>query len=110
MNEDPRLTIGRRLKEAREYLGLSQEEAASFAKIPRTAISLIESGQRKLDSVELMTLAKLYQKPIAYFTEDNFSVTPDPMAAVLARNLSNLSESDRKELERFAEFLMMRSK
>lgn len=76
MNEDPRTIIGRRLKEAREYLNLSQEEAASFAKISRSAISLIENGQRKLDSVELMNLAKLYQKPIAYFTEENFSVEP----------------------------------
>ena len=110
MNEDPRTIIGRRLKDAREYLNLSQEEAASFAKISRSAISLIENGQRKLDSVELMNLAKLYQKPIAYFTEENFSVEPNPMAAVLARSLSTLSENDQKELQQFAEFLVMRSK
>ena len=48
MNDDARIRIGNKLKDAREYLGISQEEAAKIAEIPRSAISLIESGQRKL--------------------------------------------------------------
>jgi len=110
MSEDPRVIIGARLRAAREYLSISQEEAASKAKVPRTAISLIESGQRKLDSVELMSLAKLYLRPMAYFTEDDFSANLDPEAAVFARSYSELSNSDKKELLQFAEFLSMRSK
>ncbi|MEW8217485.1 MAG: helix-turn-helix transcriptional regulator [Candidatus Thiodiazotropha taylori] len=109
MTNDPRLKIGSRLKEAREYLGLSQEEAAVVAKVSRSAISLIESGQRKLDSVELMALAKLYRRPMAYFTNDDFSVELDPEAAVFARSFSELSDDDKKELAQFAEFLAARS-
>lgn len=108
-NDDPRTMIGARLKEAREYLGISQEEAANTAKVPRSAISLIESGQRRLDSVELMALAKLYMRPMAYFTDDDYSIELDPDAAVFARNYSELSPEDKKELSQFAEFLSMRS-
>lgn len=110
MSNVSRLIIGSRLKEAREYLGISQEEAALSAEVSRSAISLIESGQRKLDSVELMALAKLYQRPMAYFTEDDYSVDIDPKAAVFARSFSDLSENDQNELKQFAEFLAARSK
>jgi transcriptional regulator with XRE-family HTH domain len=110
MSEHTREVIGAKLREARDYLQISQEEAAAAANIPRSAISLIESGQRKLDLVELMSLAKLYQRPMAYFTEESYSVAQDPGAAVFARKYSELSESDRKELTQFAEFLLMRKK
>jgi len=110
MTDDARIEIGAKLKQARDYLNISQEEAAEAANIPRSAISLIESGQRKLDFMELMSLAKLYQRPMAYFTDDSFDVQPDPNAAVFARKYSDLSANDQKELEQFAEFLLLRSK
>lgn len=110
MSKETRLIIGTKLKEAREYLDISQEDAANRIGINRTALSLIENGQRKLDTVELMALAKLYQRPVAFFTDQDFSVEPNPNAAVFARNLESLSENDRRELENFAEFLSMKSK
>lgn len=110
MNDDARIRIGNKLKDAREYLGISQEEAAKIAEIPRSAISLIESGQRKLDAVELMTLAKLYQRPMAYFTDESYSISLEEQAPVLARNYAQLSESDQQELIKFAEFLAMRAR
>lgn len=109
MSTETRIIIGEKLKEAREYLDISQEIAAKKIGINRTALSLIENGQRKLDTVELMALAKLYQRPVAYFTDENFSVEPNPNAAVFARNIAKLSDNDRKELENFAEFLSMKS-
>jgi len=110
MKDTARKQIGSRLKEAREYLGLSQEEASNIAKISRSAISLIESGQRKLDSVELCALAKLYQKPVSYFTEETNSEPQSNEISVLARNFSSLSENDKKELLQFSEFLSQRGK
>jgi transcriptional regulator with XRE-family HTH domain len=109
MSKETRIVIGAKLKEAREYLDISQEDAAKHVGINRPALSLIENGQRKLDSVELIALAKLYQRPIAYFTEENFSVEPNPNAAVFARRYESLSEADKKELENFAAFLSMKS-
>jgi len=66
--------IGARLKEAREYLGLSQQEVATALNLPRTAVSMMESGQRGVESLELKALAKLYQRPVAYFTGEDEEV------------------------------------
>lgn len=106
-----RRLMSERLKEAREYLGLSQEDVANRLKISRSALSLIESGQRRIEALELRDLARLYRRPTAYFTgEDGVGSKPLPDAvAHLARAAANLSTQDRKELERFAEFLKARS-
>ncbi len=110
MNDETRGKIGSRLKKAREYLGISQEEASNVANIPRSAISLMESGQRKLDSVELCALAKLYQKPVSFFTEDSDQEMADEEISTLYRKLSDLSDKDKKELMQFADFLSQRGK
>lgn len=39
--------LGKRLKEAREYVGITQEEAASHLKVRRSAISEMEAGKRE---------------------------------------------------------------
>ena len=58
-----------RLRTSRDYLGFSQDEVAKHLGISRTALSNIESGQRKVDALELKKLAALYQRSIAYFTD-----------------------------------------
>jgi len=103
-----RADIAARLKEAREYLGLSQQEVAAALTLPRTAVSMMESGQRGVDSLELKALAKLYQRPMSFFTgEEETALGSD--VALLAKQVAKLSEQDRNELLRFSEFLMQRS-
>lgn len=107
--EIDRQLLGTRLKEAREYLELSQDEVAKALDLPRPAISLIETGQRKVDAIELKKLAKIYQRPIAYFTGEEGAPVPMPETVQhLARAASKLTDSDREELLRFAEFLQER--
>ena len=104
-----RETIAARLKEAREYLGLSQQEVADALKLPRSAISLIETAQRGVEFVELKAFAKLYQRPIGHFTGEE----PQPMGgevAMLAKQVAKLSAQDRDELLRFSEYLVQRAK
>lgn len=112
-NPDPkeRADIGARLKEAREYLGLSQQEVATALNLPRTAVSMMESGQRGVDSLELKALAKLYQRPMVFFTGEEEALASDVGAdvALLAKQVAKLSDQDRNELLRFSEFLMQRS-
>lgn len=69
-DENDRQILRTKLREAREYLGLSQDEVAKCLEIPRTALSHIESGQRRVDALELKKLAKLYKRPVAFFTGD----------------------------------------
>jgi transcriptional regulator with XRE-family HTH domain len=104
---DERADIAARLKEAREYLGLSQQEVADALSVPRTAVSMIESGQRRVDSLELKALAKLYQRPMTFFTGEEATLGSD--VALLAKQVAKLSEQDRNELLRFSEFLAQRA-
>ncbi|WMS45209.1 helix-turn-helix domain-containing protein (plasmid) [Acuticoccus sp. MNP-M23] len=100
--------LGARLKEAREYIGLKQEQVATHLGIPRTGVSDIEKGKRSVSAIELKKLAHLYQRPVQFFTGDDLAVTAD--VAFLARTASALSDGDRQELQRFAEFLQAKSK
>ncbi|MEP0068530.1 helix-turn-helix transcriptional regulator [Pyruvatibacter sp.] len=97
-----------RLKEAREYIGASQDRVAAYLDINRSAVSEIESGKRNLTAVELKKLASLYQKSVSWFTDDLVEDVP-PDVEFLARTASGLSDNDRSELQRFAEFLKSKS-
>jgi transcriptional regulator with XRE-family HTH domain len=98
------------LKQAREYLALSQDEVAKAVGIPRAAISLIESGQRRVDALELKKFAAIYQRPVTYFTGEGHTHPSLPAEVEhLARAAANLSSKDREELAQFAEFLQSRS-
>jgi transcriptional regulator with XRE-family HTH domain len=105
-----RRRLGERLREARKYLGLKQEDVASYLAIPRTALVDIENGQRRVEAIELTRLAKLYKQPVSYFTgEDSAAAALPPDVALLARQVAQLSDQDREELSRFAEYLRARS-
>lgn len=104
--DDDRKSLGERLREAREYLGFSQEEVAAFLGASRSALSLIETGQRKVDALELKKLAGLYKRPVGYFTgEEAEEISFGADVKHLARKVAELSPDDREELARFAEFL-----
>jgi transcriptional regulator with XRE-family HTH domain len=104
-----RKALGERLREAREYLGFSQDQVASFLGVSRSALSLMETGQRKVDALELKKLAGLYKRPVAFFTgEEAEDVSFGTDVKHLARQVSELSPDDREELGRFADFLRAR--
>lgn len=98
-----------RLKEVREYLGLSQQYVTSVTGIPRSAISEIERGNRKVDSLELRKLSRLYQVPPSYLLGiDAPDAGPTDIPVALGRVLTELTGRDYDEILRFAEFLRMR--
>ena len=104
-----RKALGERLREAREYLGFSQDQVATFLGVPRSALSLMETGQRKVDALELKRLAGLYKRPVGYFTgEEAEEASFGTNVKHLARQVADLTPADREELGRFAEFLRAR--
>ena len=108
-----RQVLGERLKQAREYVALKQEDVAKKLGIPRSALSNIEAGTRKVDAIELAQLAKLYQRPVAWFTGEDPSIASNKIAkevAHVARAAAALSQQDREELARFADFLRSRAR
>lgn len=57
-----------RLREARLEAGLTQEEAAKLLGKPQYFVSRSETGERRVDIVELEAFAAIYLKPIAFFS------------------------------------------
>jgi len=55
------------LKKARVSAGLDQEEVARLLRRSQSYISKIESGQRRVDIVQLKKFAKIYKKDLNYF-------------------------------------------
>lgn len=56
--------IGHRIRELREKTGMSQDVLARNMKLPRPAISQIESGARKLATDELVKLSQIFHVPV----------------------------------------------
>jgi transcriptional regulator with XRE-family HTH domain len=101
--------LGERLKGVREYLEYSQQLVSERTGIPRSAVSDIERGVRKVDSLELKKLARLYSYPMAYFldVDDDAEVGTHAIQA-MARALTPLDDLERQQVMEFAKFLKLR--
>lgn len=102
-SDDAQAVLGHRLRELREYLGLPQQFVTAATGIPRSAVSEIERGNRKVDSLELRKLAKVYKTSVARLLEEDSGV-PTSFEA-LGRTLAGMNEQDQAEVLRFAEYL-----
>lgn len=107
--EARRRSLGEKLRVAREYVGLSQDEVARQLGVPRTALTNIEGGLRKVDAIELQRLSSLYKRSVSYFTEEEEVSSLPADVSHLARAAAQLSIKDREELGRFAEYLRTRA-
>ena len=56
-----------RIRSARLSVGLKQTDVAKKLKKPQSYISKIESGEQRIDVIELKHLAKMYRLKIDYF-------------------------------------------
>jgi transcriptional regulator with XRE-family HTH domain len=57
----------KRLREGRLRAGLTQAGVAARLKRPQSFVSKCESGERRVDVVELAAFAKLYKVNVEYF-------------------------------------------
>ena len=88
--------LGTRLKKAREYLGLTQEDVAKLMGVSRVIITNIESGTRKVSAEELSKFSKIYGWTMEELLEgEKEEKLKTPM---FARALSELSEEDQIEI------------
>lgn len=99
--------LAKRLRDAREFLNLSQQFVAEETGIARSAVSDIERGSRRVESLELKRLASLYRMPVEYFLGAS-SPSEDPTdetVRALARATGELDDEAKEEVLRFAMFL-----
>ena len=115
MEPDDAQQLARRLREAREFPNLSQQFVAEQTGIPRSAVSDIERGSRRVESLELKRLAELYRMPVDYFLGNDppgndeelagAPPAPDPTVEALARATAEMGGQEREQVLRFALFL-----
>jgi transcriptional regulator with XRE-family HTH domain len=107
------MELASKLRQARQDAGLSQAEVAGRAGLSRVSVSEIESGRRKVSSLELASLAKLYDRGAEHFlgtsnAEPSFG--SPTMVSHLARTAKQLAPQDQEQLVRFAEYLRGQSR
>jgi transcriptional regulator with XRE-family HTH domain len=97
------LELARRIRAEREYLKLNQAQVAEVLGIPRAGVSALETGRRRVSGLELKKLATLFGT-----SGDRLlgrDVDDDPTAVALFRTAKALTDEDRLQVLRFAEFL-----
>jgi transcriptional regulator with XRE-family HTH domain len=57
----------RRVREARHDAGMTQTQVARALKRPLSFVSKCELGERRIDPIDLVKFAELYDKPYEYF-------------------------------------------
>lgn len=103
--------LGRRVRQAREEATLSQDVVAQHLGLTRSAVSLIESGKRKVDSLELRAFSRLVGRSVAFFLDDETATVKaqsldeeDPTQILFSANQVVDISQDRSQIERFAQF------
>jgi transcriptional regulator with XRE-family HTH domain len=56
-----------RLRQARKGAGLGQKAVAVRFRRPQSFVSKCESGERRIDPIELLDFARLYGRPVGFF-------------------------------------------
>ena len=100
--------LAERLRIAREYVGLTQGAVATVLDIPRSAVSAMESGKRRITFLELQQLAHLYRQPLSYFSDQEQQeghLPADDLSRALHRATQKLGDKDRHQVLLFARFL-----
>ena len=93
--------IGKRLRRARESRQITQEAAGAALGLQRSAISLMESGQRQVSTLELTHLADLYSRPVEWFVNPNSPIEQeDPVVALFRAEPGLQSEVVQKQARR----------
>ena len=66
--------FGLRIRQARERLGMSQEDLAAAVSKDQRAISEYENGKRKLAVTDLPSFATVLEVPLLFFFEEEASL------------------------------------
>ena len=93
---------GEKLRAAREFLGLTQDQVASTLNLTRNIIVNIENNKRSIKADELYKFSKLYGVTMEEIVSDETKI--DINDQVFARGFNNLSEKDKQEIINLIKF------
>lgn len=66
--------LGKRIRQARERIGMSQEALAEGVARDQKAVSEYENGKRKLPATDIPLFARVLGVPVSYFFEGEFEI------------------------------------
>lgn len=95
--------LAERIRVERRYVGLSQADVANALSIPRAAVSALETGKRRVTGLELKRLAELFGTSVDRLLGRDMAA--DETTTALFRATKALTEADKEQVLRFAEFL-----
>ena len=84
------IELGRRIRQARESCGMTQDEVAEKLGVSRPVVVLIEQGKRPVSGLELQTLAYLVARDIRDLLADEFA--EDDVVHALFRSHEDVGE------------------
>ena len=96
------MKCGEKLKAAREFLGLTQEQVASTLNMTRNMIVNIENNNRAIKSDELYKFSKLYGISMEEIVSDEKEI--DMNVPIFARGFESLSKKDQQEILNLIKF------
>ncbi len=59
-----------RLRLARKQSGLTQKQVAKRLQKPHSYVSKCELGERRIDLIETLAFAKIYRRPLSFFSRN----------------------------------------
>lgn len=101
-------TLGQRLREAREYLGLTLQHVADVLHVDMSAVSMWETDRRRPHSSNLTRLAAYYKVSLTWLVDGQPAGDEEAarlFSPALSDALSRLTPNDRVQVLRFAQFL-----
>ena len=96
------MKCGEKLKAAREFLGLTQEQVATTLNMTRNMIVNIENNNRAIKSDELYKFSKLYGISMEEIVSDEKEI--DMNVPIFARGFESLSKKDQQEILNLIKF------
>lgn len=104
MDDDAKKALGKRIRQKREELGLSQSELAISVKKESPAyIAFIEAGERNISAMDLMLIAKKLGTSVSELIGESKETSFDFVQAL--RSDKGVSQSDKKIIEKIYEAL-----
>jgi Zn-dependent peptidase ImmA (M78 family)/transcriptional regulator with XRE-family HTH domain len=89
------IELGRRIRQARESCGMTQDEVAEKLGVSRPVVVLIEQGKRPVSGLELQTLAYLFARDMRDLLADEFA--EDDVVHALFRSHEDVGEEGVKQ-------------
>lgn len=87
--------LGKRIRRARERVGMSQEALAEALERDQKAMSEYEAGKRKVPATDIPTFATILGVPFSYFFEGEFQT--DELDQVLLQEFHTLPTTEDKQ-------------